>query len=274
MHIQYLHRSIQIMVSRKKNKGKERKAKKEENKKAERHSRWERFARGEDENNRKVIHCDHGCTVEIPDSLDHPVVCFMDEFFAKSTGAWFHPLNSHTKLWSNDLFNSHTKVWSNDNYRNMAVDLLLRIGANFLLERYSTSADATSIDIADVDIACTIVVLENYNETKSANEVIHSHGVSAKVRDIGGGNMRDAFKFYSKRLSCACLKIMYSDARKNLPKQGFCHHCHVLKERASLSVCSRCRVQHYCSRECQVAEWPEHETCCDEHVRIHKQQTK
>ena len=70
------------MVSRKRNKGKERKVKKEENKKAERHIRWERFAHGEDENNRKVIHCDHGCTIEIPDSLDHPVVCFMDELFA------------------------------------------------------------------------------------------------------------------------------------------------------------------------------------------------
>ena len=44
------------MVSRKKNKGKERKAKKEENKKAERRSRWERFARGEDENNRKQLY--------------------------------------------------------------------------------------------------------------------------------------------------------------------------------------------------------------------------
>ena len=88
------------MVSRKKNKGKERKAKKEENKKAERRSRWERFARGEDENNKKVMQCNHGCTVEIPDSLDHPVVSFLDEYF--TTGDWWKSLKSHAKLWNNE----------------------------------------------------------------------------------------------------------------------------------------------------------------------------
>ena len=118
-YIQCLLRSIQIMVSRKKNKGKERKAKKEEIKKAERRRRWERLVRGEDENNRKVIHCDHGCTVEVPDVLDHPVANFMDDFFA--TGDWMRVLNSHAKLWSNDT------------YRNMTTDILLNIGANLLL---------------------------------------------------------------------------------------------------------------------------------------------
>ena len=84
------------MVSRKKNKGKERKAKKEENERAERRSRWERFARGEDENNRKVIQCDHGCTVTIPDVLDHPVSTFIDSFFTGG-GDWWESLKSFTK---------------------------------------------------------------------------------------------------------------------------------------------------------------------------------
>ena len=192
------------MVSRKRNKGKERKAKKEEKEKADVRSRWERCARGEDENNRKFIHCDHGRTVEIPDSLDHPVANFMDDFFAKGDWAtcdWLKCLKSQAKL------------WSNDNYRNMAIDLLLIIGANFLVGSDSTSTDAT-------DIACAIVFLENCNETKSMNEVFFSRGASGKVRDIRGGNVRDVLKFCSKRLSCSCLKKMHSDARKTMPKQG------------------------------------------------------
>ena len=246
--------SILQMVSRKKNKGRERKAKKEENKKAERHSRWERFARGEDENNRKVIHCDHGCTVEIPDSLDHPVICFMDEFFAKS-GDWLKCLNSHAKL------------WSNDNYRNLTTYILLNIGANLLVGCDSTSNNATHI-------ASAIVLLDNYKETMSFNEVYLTRRVAAKVRDIRGGNLRDDLKFYSKRVSCSCLKKIYSDARKTMPKQGFCQHCNETKERALLSVCSRCRIDQYCSRECQVVDWRRHEMHCDEHVRVHNQQTK
>ena len=247
------------MVSRKKNKGKERKAKKEENKKAERRSRWEGIARGEDENNKKVMQCDHGCTVEIPDSLDHPVANFMDELFAKgdwATDDWFLCLCSNANL------------WSNDNYRNMTTDILLIIGANLLLGSTITNVPAV------IAIASAIVFLENCNETKLMNEVIYSRGVAAKIRDIRGGNMRDVLKFYSKRTSCSCLKKVYSDARKTLPKVGKCFHCEETKERASLSVCSKCRINHYCSRECQVAHWPCHEKCCDIRVRVHKQQTK
>ena len=244
------------MVSRKKNKGKERKAKKEEIKKAERRSRWERFARGEDENNRKVIHCDHGCTVEIPDVLDHPVVCFMDKFSTRRDH-WI------------DVIKSHLHVWKSNDNRKMVIDLLLSLGTNSLLRGISTSADA-----ANIDIVCTIVVLEHYKETMSVGEVYYSRGVGAKVRDIHGGNMRDVLKFYSKRTSCPCLKKMYSDARKTLPKVGRCYHCDEVKERELLSVCSRCRIHHYCSRECQVAGWSMHEKFCDGFFRVHKQQTK
>ena len=247
------------MVSRKKNKGKERKAKKEENKKAERRSRWEGIARGEDENNKKVMQCDHGCTVEIPDSLDHPVANFMDELFAKgdwATDDWFLCLCSNANL------------WSNDNYRNMTTDILLIIGANLLLGSTITNVPAV------IAIASAIVFLENCNETKLMNEVIYSRGVAAKIRDIRGGNMRDVLKFYSKRTSCSCLKKVYSDARKTLPKVGKCFHCCEVKERALLSICSKCRINQYCSRECQVAHWPCHEKCCDIRVRSYKQQTK
>ena len=48
------------MVSRKRNKGKERKAKKEviiANVRAD----WQRLVRGEDKNGVKLIECDHGC---------------------------------------------------------------------------------------------------------------------------------------------------------------------------------------------------------------------
>ena len=57
--------------SRKRNKGKERKAKKEETEKVMIRNLWCTWT------NR----CDHGCTVDIPD--DHPVSNFMDLLFTK-----------------------------------------------------------------------------------------------------------------------------------------------------------------------------------------------
>ena len=109
------------------------------------------------------------------------------------------------------------------------------MGANFLL-----GSDSTSVPLG---IANTIVILDNHKETKSVSDVFLTRGVSAKVRDLRCGNMRDVLKFYSKRLSCACLKKIYSDARKTLPKVGKCFHCGIVKERALLSVCSKCRIE-------------------------------
>ena len=86
------------------------------------------------------------------------------------------------------------------------------MGANFLL-----GSDSTSVPLG---IANTIVILDNHKETKSVSDVFLTRGVSAKVRDLRCGNMCDVLKFHSKRLSCACLKKIYSDARKTLLKVG------------------------------------------------------
>ena len=94
------------------------------------------------------------------------------------------------------------------------------------------------------------------------------------IRENVSSGLRDALKFYSKRTPCSCLKSMRQEARKTIPKMGRCYGCKEEKERASLSVCSRCMVTHYCSRECQVTHWPKHKRECDHFVNAHKQQTQ
>ena len=61
---------------------------------------------------------------------------------------------------------------------------------------------------------------------------------------------------------------MHLETRKKEPKMGNCYTCNNEMERVSLSVCSRCMIEQYCSRECQVAAWPKHKEDCDEYVRI------
>ena len=116
------------------------------------------------------------------------------------------------------------------------------------------------------------MILENYNGSHFIDRTILSRNVSTKHRDIDGGNLRDVLKSFSKRIYCQCLKEKYSVARTTLPKRGFCNYCKQVRVRAMLSVCSRCRVFQYCSRECQVAHWPEHEICCCICVKVHKQE--
>ena len=143
------------------------------------------------------------------------------------------------------------------------------MGTNFVL-KYSHPSSLAAV------LAAVITVLENYDGMASFISVYNSRIVATKLRDLfGGGNskIRDLLKFYSKRLDCKCLKEMYSEARKTLPKMGGCFFCIQIKERALLMVCSRCRINQYCSRECQIADWPRHKCNCDTHVLVQKEQS-
>ena len=112
------------------------------------------------------------------------------------------------------------------------------------------------------------MILEEYNETGSGNFVstVNDRVVRTKAMKLhfsGSSYGRDVLKFYRKRTTCKCLKKIHLHARKTLPKLGMCYHCHEEKERALLMVCSRCRIVQYCSRKCQVANWPMHRSECD-----------
>ena len=87
-------------------------------------------------------------------------------------------------------------------------DLILQAG---LLKGASYMSDA-------------IVVLENFHETAGDIDLaIYSRTAGSKRRDNMGDNViRDLLKLYSKRITCSCLKKMYSEARKTLPKVGSC----------------------------------------------------
>ena len=119
-----------------------------------------------------------------------------------------------------------------------------------------------------LDIARSIVVLEHHH-TGSLQMALCSQAAAFKRRDlyVVSSSRRDALKFFSKRTSCSCLKKMHREARRTLPKMGVCWGCLEEKKRVSLSVCSNCMITQYCSRKCQVADWPRHKTKCDVYVK-------
>ena len=249
-------------ASRKRNKGKDRKAKqlakKEEKDRADANRFWRRFCSSS-------IECNHGRTLVV--STDHPITSFIDQFFVNFT-------ISKTQQNLKDLFETHTQIWTKDSFRTLSIGILAHIGTNMLLldvPEMSWSDDTVGWSMC---LAQCIVVLEHYNGTKDIDSVINSRLVRSKWRDLNpyiNSDRRDALKFFRKRTSCKCLKKMHLEARKTLPKLGSCWNCDKEAERVSLSVCSKCMVMQYCSRECQVANYKEHKEYCDEYARIHKQ---
>ena len=181
-----------------------------------------------------------------------PICSFMDTYF----GNW-NAMTTKKNL--RDTFQKHTEVWHNASYRKIAVNILTKIGANFLLNDR----------IGPRTIALAIVVLENYDgigiELTVNYRVVATkfRDLSCTERDISGSNVRDLLKFFRKRVTCKCLKDMHLEARKYLPKLGECSKCNEVKQRALLMVCSRCRIEQYCSRECQIADLPKHRSYCN-----------
>ena len=240
--------------SRKRNKGKERKAKqkakKEETNRLDAHHFWQKFCSSN-------TGCNHGCDLAIS---DHPVSNFMDQYFINTLKQDTVEQNLL------ELFKSHTQIWKNESYRKSIIDILVCMGTNMVLKGHDINWS--------VYLAQTIALLEQYYEVDDINAVMNSRAVMVKSRDIWSGSTsekRDALKFFRKRTSCKCLKKMHLEERKSTPKVGNCSGCKQEMERVLLSICSRCMLEQYCSKECQVAHWSVHESRCDIYVRAHQQ---
>ena len=250
--------------SRKRNKGKDRKAKKVEKDRVRINQLWWGWIMGDPQEG-SIIQCHHGTNVENLED-GHPVSIFMDDFFT----CWYDK-QMHVMEILNDLFPSHRGVYNSDEYRNMAIKIFTRIGTNMI----STGRNHNTSNAGG--FAKVITILEHYDCTGDIIASIYSRNAASKCRDIEyyyiSNNKRDILKFYRKRTTCKCLKKMHLEARKCLLKKGICSRCKHEAVRWSLSVCSKCMVTQYCTRECQVADWPEHEENCSLFVFAQKQST-
>ena len=117
---------------RRRNKGKERKARKKEAVANQTHS-WRRWARGPDGSGEGVARCNHGCVIPPP---DHAVSKFMNKLF---DGALLSDSGEDlfVGIWCGlaESFEEHPDVWKDVENRQVAVGGLISIVTNMILER-------------------------------------------------------------------------------------------------------------------------------------------
>ena len=127
---------------------------------------------------------------------------------------------------------------------------MTRIGTNMAIEFSTTVGSAQHMrQTGSKVLAISIMIIEKFDG--DIDYAICRQAVAKKIRDFHV----ICLKFYRKRATCKCLKDVHLESRKALPKHARCDHCEVVKERRLLMVCSRCRIDQYCSRKCQVEGW-------------------
>jgi len=87
-----------------------------------------------------------------------------------------------------------------------------------------------------------------------------------KLLEVYTSDDHTLVSFYRKRISCTCLDKKHKEV-KSIKKMGLCNNnqCPLpgLKvERSKMLYCTRCSVAYYCSRDCQEADWRGHKKSC------------
>lgn len=146
--------------SRKRSKGKERKARAAE--KAAKNAQlvremmqglWWGWVNGKDDHGKLVSSCNHGYDEILPD-ISHPVSSFISAYLMCSEDRS-----------RRGLVQQHLEVWNDDRYRQMAANILTRISLNWILYDKDGGSDYGRDESSKVLSATMIVLLENYGNT-------------------------------------------------------------------------------------------------------------
>jgi len=156
-------------------------------------------------------------------------------------------------------FEKHIEVLKDTAMRKMVMDILLSIGTNFILREGVYDARA---------MTGPIILLEHYDGENTLIPAMSSS--TEKIGYMGGVAEKDTIHFYRKRISCSCLKKRYSQVKKCQERGAECFRCKKMTNRETLKACSRCKYAQYCSKECQVADWPSHKAICKQMCDVHK----
>ena len=199
--------------------------------------------------------CNHGCETEELEQ-DHIVSKFIDTFLdvllmhkKEETGGSNDPSLVKAMRASYD---AEEEVWLYERHRKMAIRVLIKMGTNAVLANKNI-----------VQIAQAIIHLENFQKGHKLRFGDMKHKTMVKLEKLVNGRERELLHFYNKRISCTCLSDRYAAVKALQAKVGVCSFCKKTVDRSVLMTCSLCQFGDYCSRSCQVSDWPSHKGLCE-----------
>ena len=205
--------------------------------------------------------CQHGIPQLSPDDRK---IC--DEFINEFSNTFL----SLTHLKISDALTASHKATEAEKYAEVyaskletIVSILLSNGTQRILNGDNHRAQLVDAFLANY--------FENTNWPVILKQAITQETVSNKNWGATGGELLGAddhtlVQYYRKRIPCSCLDEKYKLV-KYIPKMGLCFNRTCTSrgvERSKMFSCSRCGRANYCSVECQRADWKAHkEAICD-----------
>lgn len=209
-------------------------------------------------NNNKC--CMHG--IDPMRVLWHPDGKFFHEFEATFLDGFRSvKRQTHTSLLGEKFFSAYVatmakfpEVWEDESKIGMVVTLFVSNSTSLLLEG--------KVDIARFYASSAFFVQEALTISNGTFAPVNA----AQVEALYDADEHTLVSFLRKHIPCSCLDEKHKEV-KDMPKMSSCYNEQCSRgrrvERSKLNRCSRCSQAFYCSRECQVADWPRHKTICD-----------
>ena len=239
------------MVSRKKLQGQARKAKATEKKRGPLFQLLKQL-RIHPKNRSSITACTHGWSPNEFDS-DHDCHKFVEVIMEITTKS------SVAGTACSDVIDTtehlYPEVWYHKESLEWIRKALVSIGASIILAK---DDDREVFDCSIVIGLCEHI----YQQLASTMYGFQPFCIYARVHDLLNADRRRLVSYIKKRIPCSCLDDKYKEV-KALPKMGTCRYrkCSHLRSKVALSdmmSCERCRIQHYCSEQCQAADWQRH----------------
>ena len=233
-----------------------------------------RKAKARESNCNLILHndsvCRHGCEVISKDDVCYK---FVEQFEVELNAVYDSLGPGPDGLFLNSLFGDtierikasmnkeYEMIWDSDEEtRQKLQSLFINLGVNILLRRSSSLAEPLTVAARRIQLSTiSAIAVESCPYDMNWSEAISNN--TRALRDLYALPY-DTFKFFKKRISCQCLKEMYLQQRAK-PRHATCVTCTTMKERSQLYLCSGCLYSYYCGVECQTKHWSLHKSFCN-----------
>ena len=249
------------MPSRKKAKGKARKASKEAKAKEEESRAVVEVAANQRQEEsieamlQRLTICSHGCS-----SLSAGEKKIYEDFIKAYIDAFFSEQEVDLEKGLLTATDATVEVYGGiyDSKLDRVISMLLSEGTQCILDGNNVRAKLYA------SFAC---YFENFMACFRKTQAVFNW---TKILELESADDHSLISYYRKRISCSCLDEKYKEV-KSVKKMGFCFNpsCSLPErkvERCKMFSCTRCGEANYCSVECQRAAWKEHKEFCDSNV--------